>query len=1177
MKKRVYGAMGYLRLVIVLVVVLSFFVPFMTTPTLAKAPPDKKVETEILGPDDERLDQFSVKHFDGLVETGKQLRQRYTVTTGMLPQTLDDLKTKVTVEWREGKDEDGITYFKSGNNVYYAQVTGTRVTQEYKGALAASDPALYLDGSRMEVVEGPYVAVDPFAPKNGRNTIVWEYKLDRDFLDEFFGNDDVIIKRYLRQIPGILQEIYEIPEDPQGTFRVAQQYEKEEAFRWESNIWATSANGRALVIVGDLHEKYVDAREFARPDIEYPVLVDPSTGYIGATNYDGNLYNSGSVYATVHDASSGTISYSTTGKIGQYFETGYYEVMRFPLMFNTGLYLPDDCEVVSGFVQVYGHSDLSTADFYLTLQTGGGTYPHTTLVATDYGEAHYSGTGGSKSTSTFTTSGYNTITLSSAGLGWVKTADYTKFILRSSEDISESAPTGAEYVWIYEASAGASYQPRISLTYEVAATRPDVTTYDVNDEDISTTSTWVSGHIDDDGGAECDVWFDYGTTTSYGYSTVPDDGYETGDLFEDDISGLLPGTLYHVTAKAQNNLYTSYDDDATFLTEPSKPTGFSATPGDTEVALVWTKGTGADNTVIRRSTSGFPTSPTSGTAIYDDTGTSHTDETVTNGITYYYSAFSKTVEGGYTQYSTTYATASGTPEALGPPVVETFYPSPVGTETATAQGSLTSLQGYADADVWFQYYWGAGTWTDHETTPETLTAVGLFDASLADLPADTTIYIRAAGDSDGGTAYGDSVPFVTGEAYAPVINTVSYGGVTDHGATMYGEVEDDGSASSGVSVRFNYGETEELGTYTGELGPIYDDDPDPTFHVTLIDLEPATTIYFRAEGYNSIGTGYGVTLNFTTGSPDAPEVTCDTPTGIGATSALFHGLLNDDGGTSCSVQFVWGTNVTLTSGEEEESGWQTDKISGSAFQHFATNMTIDTLYYVMAQAQNSGGTTNSTIISFETIFTAPQNFATVPLTANSISLTWEPQSDKTLIMGKRGAYPADRLDGDQVYFGGSSSAVWENLDEGATYFFRAWSWRDGDNFSETYAQDVCTTTSGARLTSPDTPYDTMNKDMPDAPSNWWQTPSSGIIENWPLVPSIDAMVVQTGIPLWPIVSMVIGLIAGGISAMLIPTPVAVLGGTTTALTVLAAAGLVSGWWVGGFVILAVALYIIITH
>ncbi len=78
-------------------------------------------------------------------------------------------------------------------------------------------------------------------------------------------------------------------------------------------------------------------------------------------------------------------------------------------------------------------------------------------------------------------------------------------------------------------------------------------------------------------------------------------------------------------------------------TPPGNVTNLSATPGEGEIALAWTNPGAGDfaGVRIKRSTVSPPSSPTSGTTVYEGTGTSYTDTGLTEHVTYYYTVFSK--------------------------------------------------------------------------------------------------------------------------------------------------------------------------------------------------------------------------------------------------------------------------------------------------------------------------------------------------------------------------------------------------------------------------------------------------------------------------------------------------------------------------------------------------------
>ncbi|MBA7707220.1 hypothetical protein ES703_116089 [subsurface metagenome] len=76
----------------------------------------------------------------------------------------------------------------------------------------------------------------------------------------------------------------------------------------------------------------------------------------------------------------------------------------------------------------------------------------------------------------------------------------------------------------------------------------------------------LNGTLDADGGEACDCGFEWGETIAYSNIT-PTQSKTTGETFSQFISGLDPGTTYHVRAFATNSLGTSYGADRTFTTQ----------------------------------------------------------------------------------------------------------------------------------------------------------------------------------------------------------------------------------------------------------------------------------------------------------------------------------------------------------------------------------------------------------------------------------------------------------------------------------------------------------------------------------------------------------------------------------------------------------------------------------
>ncbi len=117
-------------------------------------------------------------------------------------------------------------------------------------------------------------------------------------------------------------------------------------------------------------------------------------------------------------------------------------------------------------------------------------------------------------------------------------------------------------------------------------------------------------------------------------------------------------TYYFTT---DDYIWGDWSDWWQFNFSAEEPTNFlAASYNITQINLTWTKGLGgADKTVVVRNSTGvtaFPTSPTDGTVIYNDTGTSYEDIDLRQGTLFYYSAWSW--NNTHTNFSLDYVTSS---------------------------------------------------------------------------------------------------------------------------------------------------------------------------------------------------------------------------------------------------------------------------------------------------------------------------------------------------------------------------------------------------------------------------------------------------------------------------------------------------------------------------------------
>lgn len=127
-----------------------------------------------------------------------------------------------------------------------------------------------------------------------------------------------------------------------------------------------------------------------------------------------------------------------------------------------------------------------------------------------------------------------------------------------------------------------------------------------------------------------------------GYPASRSDGTNiynnTGVNYTDD-TGLSIMTAYYYSAWGFNSTTGNWSTSAgtTNHTGPANPTSVNGAVGTGYLNATWTKGTRADNTTVVRKATGYPTSPTDGTEIYNSSGLFYNDTGFSDG---YYKLFS---------------------------------------------------------------------------------------------------------------------------------------------------------------------------------------------------------------------------------------------------------------------------------------------------------------------------------------------------------------------------------------------------------------------------------------------------------------------------------------------------------------------------------------------------------
>ncbi len=168
---------------------------------------------------------------------------------------------------------------------------------------------------------------------------------------------------------------------------------------------------------------------------------------------------------------------------------------------------------------------------------------------------------------------------------------------------------------------------------------------------------------------------------------------------------------------------------------------------------------------------------------------------------------------------------------------------------------------------------------------------GSFISSITGLTSNTIYYVRAYAININGTGYGVVMVFTTPKSELPVLTTSIVTSITDTSATCGGNITFDGGST--ITMRGICWDTSQhpiaTGSHTSDsLGT-------GVFTSSITGLKPATTYYLRSFAINSIGTGYGNEITFTTQNKNIR--------GIMFNPNLTYGSVTDtDGNTYKTIQ-----------------------------------------------------------------------------------------------------------------------------------------------------------------------------------------------------------------------------------------------------------------------------------
>ena len=575
------------------------------------------------------------------------------------------------------------------------------------------------------------------------------------------------------------------------------------------------------------------------------------------------------------------------------------------------------------------------------------------------------------------------------GTCWATTANPTI----SDSKTSDGTGSGSFTSSLSGLVAGTTYHIRAYATNSIGTAYGDDLTFTTNPIVVATLTTTTptsitlttavsGGNITADGG---------GTITDRGvcWATTADPtitnskvstGIGTGS-FISNLTGLLPGTEYHVRAFATNSAGTSYGNDVSFTTTAI---GYATLTTTAVTSITLTTAVSGGNvltdgggTVSARgvcwATTSNPTISDSKTTNSSGTGIFTSNLTgLSPATTYYVRAYATNSAG--TAYGNEVSFTSG---QIVVPTLTTTAVTSITLTTAVSGGNITNTGGgtiSARGVCW--------ALTTDPTTSNFITTngsgSGSFASSLTSLTPGTTYYVRAYATNSAGTAYGNVLSFTTDLIVAPTLTTVAVTSITLTTAISGGTISSDGGGN--ITAKGVCWATTANPISTGSHTT--DGTGSGNFASNLTSLLPSTTYHVRAYATNSAGTAYGNDISFTTSAVALATLSTTAVTSVTQTTASSGGNITADGGGAISARGIcWAVTADpIASGSHTTDGTGTGSFTSSL-----TGLSAGTTYHVRAYATNSAGTAYGNDVSFTTSAALLPTLTTNAITSNAVT------------------------------------------------------------------------------------------------------------------------------------------------------------------------------------------------
>ena len=564
---------------------------------------------------------------------------------------------------------------------------------------------------------------------------------------------------------------------------------------------------------------------------------------------------------------------------------------------------------------------------------------------------------------------------------------------------------------------GQSYQVQVRATNSVgnsqwsnsrsatpaaqAPSKPVVPTLAVGNAQL--TVSWVAPANNGASISDYDVRYRAGNSGSWTDANY--NGTGTGTT----ISSLANGTGYQVQVRARNSVgWGGWSDSASATpaapaTVPAKPTGFTATPGDGQVALAWTNPNDATITSwqVRRKTTGgygsWTTIPSS-----SSTTISHTVSGLTNGTAYTFQVRARNLTGNGPPSDGASATPAAVPSKPGAPSLT------VGNAQLEVSWVAPAANGASISDYDVRYRAGnSGPWTEWNDT-DTGTTIG---ATITGLTNGQSYQVQVRATNSVGNSQWSNSRSATPAAQAPskpVVPTLAVGNAQL--TVSWVAPAANGASISDYDVRYRAGNS---GSWTDAN---YNGTGTST---TISSLANGTGYQVQVRARNSVG--WGGWSDSASATPAAPATVPAKPTGFTATPGDGQVALAWTNPNDASIA-LWQVRRKTTGGY---GSWTTIPSSSSTtISHTVTGLTNGTAYTFQVRARNLTGNGPPSNGASATPAAVPSKPGLPTLTVGNAPVSWVAPA----------ANGASISDYDVRYRAGNSGpwTEWNDTDTGTT-------------------------------------------------------------------------------------------------------------------------------------------------